>query len=214
MRDNSLIDPEPGFGPAYCFVNQTNFAFIFIRGTVCQCMDLYGTIVRIMSFIANRCFAAGIPNKQGPSCPPADGGPARPCEYYISSLQADLDNLPRCCTDSDRYPWAVSVARATNPTRMSHGGNMPTTAASAARMPFPPTSRWVSTRSPPTCVEPGAGSWTSPPSSGTCPAPITPPVWRRRCLFIAQARREGRSTWPQGSGPMYMICVTHICTLR
>ena len=123
MRDNSLIDPEPGFGPAYCFVNQTNFAFIFIRGTVCQCMDLYGTIVRgtvcqcmdlngtivrIRSFIANRCFAAGIPNKQGPSGPPADGGPARPCEYYISSLQADLDNLPRCCTDSDRYPWAVS----------------------------------------------------------------------------------------------------------
>ena len=73
--------------------------------------------------------------------------------------------------------------------------NMQATTALAGRRSFPPSWRWVSTRGPPTCVEPAAGSWTAPPNSGTCPAPISPPVWRRRCLFIGQVRRERLSTW-------------------
>ena len=35
MRNNSLIDPETGFGPACCFVNQPNFAIIFIGTRYC-----------------------------------------------------------------------------------------------------------------------------------------------------------------------------------
>ena len=39
---------------------------------------------------------------------------------------------------------------------------------------------------PPTCVEANVGSRTALQSSGTCPAPISPLDWHRRCPFIAQ----------------------------
>ena len=78
----------------------------------------------------------------------------------------------------------------TVPSRMSHGGNMPGTSASAASKPGPPSSRWVSMLGPPTCEEPDAGSSTVLPRSGTCPAPIWPPVRHKLCPYIAQVRRE------------------------
>ena len=35
------------------------------------------------------------------------------------------------------------------------------------------------------------------------PAPILPPIWRRRCLLFAQVHREGSRTWL-----LVVICVT------
>ena len=54
--NNGLIDLETWYGLAHCFVNQPNFAFIFI--CTLYCTNPYATFVRIRSFIANHCFAA------------------------------------------------------------------------------------------------------------------------------------------------------------
>ena len=59
-------------------MNQPNFAFNFICTQYPT--DLYSTIVLTRSFIANSCFAADIPNKQGqPGQPAVQSTPLRPC---------------------------------------------------------------------------------------------------------------------------------------
>ena len=93
MCNNSLIDQETGFGPACCFVSQTNFAFFFLHTR--NCTELYVTIVWIRSFIANSCFAAGIPNKQGPpGLQAVQSTPLCPCTQQLflkhSASQAGL----------------------------------------------------------------------------------------------------------------------------
>ena len=98
-----------------------------------------------------------------------------------------------CCKTPHGYTLDLSTYRFL-PTQTIHCGNMQANeaiAALAAHTPFPTSSCWISTRDPPSCVEPGAGSWTveAQPSSGTCPASNSLQVWpgREQCPFLSHS---------------------------